>query len=61
MKTTKDAIIAAETGNVSEFQSIVSDILKDKLQDSVGIKKFEIASKFFDKYAEEDSGDEDVA
>lgn len=60
-KTNLDAIIAVQDENPAEFQSVVSELLKDKIGDNVGVKKFEIASNFFDKFNEDDSdGDKDV-
>ena len=44
--TTKDAVAHALSGNSGEFKKAVHDILADKINDAVELKKFYVASTF---------------
>jgi len=59
-KTSLDAVIAAQNDNGAEFKSIIGELLKDRINDAVGIKKFEVASSFFQEEEEEDITEADV-
>tara|TARA_B000000557_G_C20755455_1_gene435001 strand:- start:453 stop:704 length:252 start_codon:yes stop_codon:yes gene_type:complete len=44
--TTKDAVSYALSGNSGEFKKAIHDILNDKINDAVELKKFDVASTF---------------
>ena len=44
--TSKEAIQMAYNGQASEFRDAVGDLLMDKIQDAVGMKKAEVAQTF---------------
>tara|TARA_B110000285_G_C14648876_1_gene390953 strand:+ start:284 stop:469 length:186 start_codon:yes stop_codon:yes gene_type:complete len=44
--TTVDAVNLAADGNVNEFKSAVGDIMMDKIQSAIEIKKYEVQSNF---------------
>ena len=44
--TTKDAVSYALSGNSGEFKKAIHDILNDKINDAVEIKKFDVATTF---------------
>jgi len=63
--TTQDAVKFAMDGNVKEFQSAVNDLLMDKVQQQIQLKKVEVASSFMSASSEEEivgdnDGDQEV-
>ena len=44
--STKDAIELAMDGNIQEFRNAVNDLLMDKVQQQIQLKKIEVASTF---------------
>lgn len=56
--TTKDAVSHALAGNSGEFKKAIHDILNDKINDAVELKKFDVASTFMS--AKEDDVDVDT-
>jgi len=56
--TAKDAVQHAFDGNVSEFRSVVNDLLLDKVYDAVEMKKFEISSNFMNSADDETTEEE---
>jgi len=44
--TAKDAVELAFNGNVSEFRSVVNDLLLDKVYDAVQMKKYDVAANY---------------
>ena len=44
--TTVDAVNLAADGNVNEFKSAVGDVMMDKIQSAIEIKKDEVQSNF---------------
>jgi hypothetical protein len=44
--TSKEAVNMAYNGQASEFRDAVSDLLMNKIQDAVGMKKAEVAQTF---------------
>ena len=44
--TTDDAVNLASDGNVNEFKSAIGDIMMDKIQSAIEIKKYEVQSNF---------------
>lgn len=52
--TTQDAIKSAMQGNVADFKSAVNDLLTQKVQDALELKRMEVASSFMSAEVEED-------
>ncbi len=44
--TTKDAVSYALSGNSGEFKKAIHDLLADKINDAVELKKFDVATTF---------------
>jgi len=59
--TTQDAIAAVSSGDVAGFKTAVNDILMNKVQDAVELKKLEVSGAFMSTGQEEPSieGDTD--
>lgn len=63
--TTKDAVEFAMDGNTTSFRDAVNDLLMNKVQDAVNLKKIEVASSFMSAETEDEQeleieGDSDV-
>lgn len=52
--TTQDAIKSAMQGNIADFKSAVNDLLIQKVQDAIEIKKTEVASTFMSTEVDEE-------
>ena len=57
--TTQDAVKFAMDGNVSDFKSVVSDILANKVRDAIDLKKLDVATNFMSAETEEESFEEE--
>ena len=51
--TTKDAVSYALSGNSGEFKKAIHDLLTDKINDAVELKKFDVATTFMNTKEEE--------
>ena len=51
--TTKDAVSHALAGNSGEFKKAIHDLLTDKINDAVELKKFDVATTFMNTKEEE--------
>ena len=51
--TTKDAVSYALSGNSGEFKKAIHDLLADKINDAVELKKFDVATTFMNTKEEE--------
>ena len=56
--TTKDAVDFAVDGNSSEFKNAIHDILADRVQSAIDIKKVDVTANFMSPQEDEVTVDE---
>ena len=56
--TTKDAVDFAVDGNSSEFKNAIHDILADRVQSAIDIKKVDVTANFMSPQEDEVAVDE---
>ena len=56
--TTKDAVNFAVDGNSSEFKNAIHDILADRVQSAIDIKKVDVTANFMSPQEDEVAVDE---
>ncbi len=56
--TTKDAVNFAVDGNSSEFKNAIHDILADRVQSAIEIKKVDVTANFMSPQEDEVAVDE---
>jgi hypothetical protein len=52
--TTKDAVKMAMDGNASGFRDAINDLLMDRVQDAVQVKKLDVAANFMSSESQEE-------